>query len=208
MAIIISGEKQLLHFLGTEDEAARLNFREFCKRHSIRPIEASAADLRTKISTLLVLAETVFEADSKDAEDEPEFGDFEQKNTELFLLSGFNPQDRDQLLKAMQEEELGKNALKAMATKHNIHWTLGHLLQDVSREHEIVSAYMELRQTLHVTGILIETVGLPPQAKEEFDVRYERGKNIIESGMMPDDPELMRRLTKELKILITMGEDN
>ncbi len=206
MAIIVSGEKQLLHYLGAEDEVARLNLREFCKRHSIRPIEASAKDLRTTISALLVLPETVSAADG--VEDEPDSDDSKYKNTELFLLSGFAPQDRDQLLKAMQEEELGKNALKAMATVHNIHWTLGHLLSDVSREHEIVSAYMELRKTLHVTGILIETVGLPPQAKEEFDVRYEKGKNIVESGMMPDNPELMRRLTRELKILITMGEEN
>jgi hypothetical protein len=93
-----------------------------------------------------------------------------------------------------------------MLTEQNAGWTLRRLLADVRREHEIMSAYMELRETVRMTGILIETVGLPPRAKQEFDLRYARAVAVTEGGQVPKDASLMRRLSKELQILITMGE--
>lgn len=213
MAIITKGEKQILHYSGVADEAAALNFREFCKRHNVRGIEANQADLTKKIGELLNLpseAAAAFAAGQAEREEEQggtKVPPADILQTELYLLCGFEADTRDAVLKAMREEEVGQGALKAMATDSNIHWPLKRVLDDVSYENQIMSAYMELRKTLHVTSILIETVGLPPQAKEEFDLRHAKGMQIVESGQIPDDPVFLRQLTRELKILITMGEE-
>jgi hypothetical protein len=207
MGILKTDERQMVHYLGRPDEVRSLNVREFCKRHAILLKSVGPAELDCIVGTFFDLpADEAGDGGATVDVQDPRTEEALPADLELFLLSGFDAQNRDQVLKEMREDEVGQAALKAMLTEQNAGWTLRRLLADVRREHEIMSAYMELRETVRMTGILIETVGLPPRAKQEFDLRYARAVAVTEGGQVPKDASLMRRLSKELQILITMGE--
>lgn len=210
MGVVTGIEERLMIYLhpGSDGaEAVWLNVREFCKRHRLALIRTGPADLDRRLGDLTGIDEMPDRKPEAGAADGDPAGDesAEPKQT-LYLLCGFEPAARDRLLSAMRAEEIGDGDLKAMATDNNLNWTLRHLLKDVAAEHEIMQAYMALRHTLRVMDVLIETVGLPPQAKAEFDERMAMAKAMTADGRVPEDVETMRWLDRELKILITMGE--
>lgn len=228
MGIVTGIEERLMIYLHPESDGAEavwLNVREFCKRHSLNLIRTGPADLERRLGDLTGIAKDLnrtFAAGDTDAPGDTDSveafeavetagrkgADAEAPQQTLYLLCGFEPTARDRLLKAMREEEIGAGDLKAMATDSNLNWTLRHLLKDVAAEHEIMQAYMALRHTLRVMDVLIETVGLPPQAKAAFDERMAMARAMTADGRVPEDVETMRRLDRELKILITMGESD
>ncbi|HHX38279.1 MAG TPA: DUF3783 domain-containing protein [Clostridiaceae bacterium] len=206
MSIISDVEKQLVYYIHPDAEHAitkQINMKEFGKRHNVKLTFAGAEDVSRQFGEISGIAQEL----GVQLQPDTYTSDNPLPETDLILICGFDGDDRNQLLQDLQAEEVGRNALKAMATDTNIHWTLRHILTDVAEEHVIVQAYMDLRETVRIGEIVTETTGLPPRAKEAFTQRMELAQKIMASKQIPNEPDLMRRLANELKILMTMDDE-
>ncbi|MGI6077865.1 MAG: DUF3783 domain-containing protein [Fastidiosipilaceae bacterium] len=206
MSIISGLTKRLVYYVNPDQEHAitkQINMREFCKRHDIVLTLVERTELTDQLGYLSHIAEELdIELQSDNfTRDQP------LPEYDLLLICGFEADERNELLKQLQEEEVARGALKAIATETNIHWTLEHILSDVAEEHIVIQAYMDLRETVRVGEIVTETTGLPPQARQAFDQRMDLAQKMLSSRQIPNEPDLMRQLARELKILITMGEE-
>ncbi len=208
MAIISNVEKCVLFYAGTgeEQEADRVNAAAFFNHRGVELILPRPADAGRLMGELSGLAEQLGLALQPDDFLLPQ--EALTPTRQLYWLAGFDRAECTALLKEMAAEGLGGEALKAMATDQNLHWTLAHLIYDVNLEHELIGAFMELRQTVQQTEVLAETVGLPPQAEAAFTERLKLAKAMISADRIPEETDLMRRLSQELKMLVTLGMED
>lgn len=207
MAIIENIPKTLFVYVSPARDDADVelyNAKAFCQQNGIRLIAATEGDLDVQLGRITGIAEEI----GLELKEDCYTTDKPLPENHLFIFGGLDATSRNGVLKAMSEAALGKGALKAMVTENNLNWTLRHILIDVAEEHEIMSAYVELHKTVQIMDVLIETVGLPPQAKEAFDERMKLAKAITETGNVPPDANYMNTLVKELKFLITLGEED
>ena len=202
MAIIPLPEPKLLLYIPSqhaEAEVTYYNTKSFCAQFGCELCVVHETDLDRQLGDILDLFELLKICPLPDQNQPTETA---PPQVFLFMLCGFEAKAREALLKGLRKAGLGKGDLKAMVTPNNIHWTLRHILTDVQLEHEIMTAYMSLRETVRVVEILNERVGLPTDVQAHFDETFAEAYQLLSQEEVPTDIAKMQDLEKRLKFLM------
>lgn len=180
-------EQLLLYGLGEDtSRGERLH-------HVLREIrmpwrDLEAADLYRKVGTLAGLKEPPA-PERKPPEELPE--------TELMLMCGVGDERMDILFDALRKEGLSIGH-KASLTEHNRKWTLMALLEEITGEHRVVQAYMDLNRlansamgAIHSAGDAGETISLRNAVAEAVRVMNQEEPSEAElagaAGMLKEE---------------------
>ena len=141
-------EQLLLYGLG-EDTSRGERLRKVLTEIEMPWRDLGPEDLYRKVGTLAGLKEPPA-PERKPPEEAPE--------TELMLMCGVGDERMDVLFDALRKAGL-QIGHKASLTEHNRKWTLMALLEEISGEHRVVEAYMDLNRLANSAMGLINGAG-------------------------------------------------